>query len=102
MEIPFVLTVSAKERPAPQALSAPPNLALRAMDGGLLWGVFCLLIFAVLAFGATEEWAIFVLQAGAVLLFLLWGARQIVEARVELTNPLYLPMVLFAAIVLAQ
>ena len=91
--------VSAEERPAPQS-AASSKLAV--IDAVLLWGTFCLVIFAVLAFGATEEWAIFVLEAGASLLFLIWAVRQIVAGRVELTNPLFLPMALFAVILLAQ
>jgi len=48
-------------------------------DRGTPWffyGLFGLLLFGPLAFGAVEPWSIFVLEAGAALLLLLWTVRQ--------------------------
>ncbi len=77
-------------------------------DPGILaWAIvlgFCaLLIFAVLAFGAVDEWSTFTLEAGAALLLLLWAARQIHSQQIKLpNNPLYLPAILFCGLILAQ
>ena len=69
----------------------------------LILGLCALLIFGVLAFGAVDEWSIFVFEAGAALLFLVWVAKQSVSKQVKSTgNPLYLPALFFFALVLAQ
>ncbi len=69
----------------------------------LVLGLCALLIFAVLAFGAVDEWSTFAFEAGAAILFLLWAAKQIVSERIKLrNNPLYLPTVLFFGLILAQ
>ena len=47
-----------------------------AIDSLLLSGVFGLLFFAPLAFGATDNWSIFVLEMGTILLFALWVWRK--------------------------
>ena len=69
----------------------------------LLFGICALLFFAVLSFGAVEEWSVSVLEAGVALLFLAWGSRQAIagELKVE-ASPLYAPAFLFAAVVAAQ
>lgn len=69
----------------------------------LLYGLCALLIFAVMAFGAVDEWSTFTLEAGAVLLFLLWVADQVSSREIQLSqNPLYLPALLFFALILLQ
>jgi O-antigen ligase len=69
----------------------------------LVLGLCALLISAVLAFGAVEEWSTFTLEAGAVALFLLWAARQLVSKEIKLSeNPLYLPALVFFLLILAQ
>jgi O-antigen ligase len=69
----------------------------------LVIGLGVLLMFAVLAFGAVEEWSIFVFEAGAAVLFLVWARQQVASGQVKLSkNPLYLPAVLFFALLLAQ
>jgi len=69
----------------------------------LVLGLCALLIFAVLAFGAVEEWSTFAFEAGAAVLFLVWAAKQVVSGQVKLSkNPLYLPAVLFFVLILAQ
>jgi O-antigen ligase len=73
------------------------------LQGGLVLGLFAVLIFAVLAFGAVEEWSTFVFEAGAAVLFLVWVGKQLVGRQVKLTpNPLYLPALFFFTLVLAQ
>ena len=79
----------------------------RRESGGIGWalvlGLCALLIFGVLAFGAVDEWSTFVLEAGAVILFLSWAAKQLLSGQIELSkNPLFLPTVLFFLLILAQ
>ncbi len=72
-------------------------------DSIILSGVFGLLFFGPLAFGAVEPWAIFVLQASTALLFMLWLWRQLSAEGWDIRgNPLFSPMLVFAAIVIVQ
>lgn len=69
----------------------------------LVFGLCGLLIFAVLAFGAVEEWSTFAFETGAAALFLVWAALQLRTDEMELSkNPLYLPSLLFFILILAQ
>jgi O-antigen ligase len=69
----------------------------------LVLGLCIVLMFAVLAFGAVEEWSTFAFEAGAAVLFLVWAAKQLVSGQVKLSkHPLYLPAFLFFALILAQ
>ena len=62
-----------------------------------------LLFFAPLAFGATESWSVFVLEASTILLFALWVWRQSAEEEWRIReNPLFKPMALFGAVVIIQ
>jgi O-antigen ligase len=80
----------------------------RGRESGILrwvivFGLCALLIFAVLAFGAVEEWSTFAFEAAAAILFLIWAGRQVVSGQVKLSkNPLYLPALLFFLLLLAQ
>jgi O-antigen ligase len=77
----------------------PPGI-LRWM---LVLSLCALLIFAVLAFGAVDEWSIFTFEASAAALFLVWAGKQLVSRQVKLSkNPLYLPTFLFFGLILAQ
>jgi O-antigen ligase len=68
-----------------------------------LYGVVGLLLFGPLAFGAVESWSMAIMQAGAGLLFALWALREVGTGKVEaIGNPLFLPMLLFAALILWQ
>jgi O-antigen ligase len=73
------------------------------MGNALLYGTFALLMFGPLAFGAVEAWSIFALETGALLLTLLWLAKQWIDGQITIhRNPLFLPMAAFAALVLFQ
>jgi O-antigen ligase len=73
------------------------------LQWALVLGLCSLLIFAVLAFGAVEEWSTFTLEAGAAALFLVWVGKQSVSRQVELSrNPLYPPALFFFGLILAQ
>ena len=84
-------------------LGPPRRRESRILQRVLVLGLCTLLIFAVLAFGAVEEWSTFAFEAGASALFLLWAANQLVSEQLKLSkNPLYPPTFLFFGLVLAQ
>src|ERR1700733_3622467 len=69
----------------------------------LVLGLCALLIFAVLAFGAVNEWSTFAFEAGAAVLFLVWAGKQLISKQAKLSsNPLQLPAFLFFGLILAQ
>ncbi len=69
----------------------------------LLCGICLLLLFAVLSFGAVEQWAISILETALALLFLTWATRQLVISEVKIQpNPLYAPAVVFGVAVMLQ
>lgn len=69
----------------------------------LLVSASVVLLLGPLAFGAVEPWAIFALQACAMLVFAAWGFRQWSNRELIIVdNPLYLPMTVFFALVLVQ
>ena len=80
----------------PQARSAQ-------IDAILLYGTFGLLLFGPVAFGAVEPWSIFILEAGSVLLTLLWLGKQWRDGDLTIQwNPLFLPMAGFGVLILLQ
>jgi len=69
----------------------------------VLYGTVTLLLFGPLAFGAVEPWSIFILEAGSAALFGFWVIWQANQEDIQVAgNPLFLPMLCFAALVLAQ
>lgn len=75
----------------------------RVLDWVVVLSLCGLLFFAVLAFGAVDEWSTFTLEAGSAALFLLWAARAIISKEVDLSpNPLYLPALLFFGLIVLQ
>jgi O-antigen ligase len=68
-----------------------------------VWPLAACLLFAPLAFGATEPWALALLQTGAILTFTVWGWEQWrAHALTIRAHPLLLPSALFGAVILAQ
>jgi O-antigen ligase len=66
-------------------------------------GICCLVAFAVLSFGATEEWSQAVLEVGAAVLLVLWAVRQYrVEGEQLLIAPELLPLFAFALVAAFQ
>ena len=66
-------------------------------------GLSVILCFAILAFGAVDEWSTFVLEAGTAALFLAWAGKQLLFGRLTLAaNPLYIPALCFFALSVAQ
>ena len=77
--------------------------APRVLSSVLVFGLFVLLAFGVLAFGAVHEWSAFTFEAGAGALFLVWAAKQFASRQLKLSkHPLYLPALLFFTVILAQ
>jgi O-antigen ligase len=74
---------------------------LRVLDATLEIGLLALLIAAVMSFGAVQSWGVFGVRAGAVLLFFLWTARQIISGELEFPSA-FLPLVLFGLWVAVQ
>jgi O-antigen ligase len=69
----------------------------------LVAGLSALLIFAVLAFGGVDHWAIVILEIGSALLLLFWIWPQISSGHIKLkANRLYAPVVLFGLIIMVQ
>jgi len=61
------------------------------------------LIFGPLALGVVQPWSLALFEAGCALTLLFWMAWQIAEKDVRLRwSPLFAPMLLFLALVLAQ
>ena len=66
-------------------------------------GLSLVLFFAILAFGAVDEWSTFVFEAGTTALFLAWATRQVFSGSFKLSsNPLYFPALGFFVLVIAQ
>lgn len=66
-------------------------------------GVCSLVVFAVLAHGAVEDWARAILEIGAGILFLAWALRAYFKQEQQIVIPPLLPPILaFSAVVLAQ
>jgi O-antigen ligase len=69
----------------------------------LLYGIFGLLMFGPLAFGAVEPWSILVLELGALALTLLWLYKQWIDREIDIVwNPLFLPMSAFGVLIFLQ
>jgi O-antigen ligase len=90
-------------------MSAPSTAVLHRREQSaqaariLLYGVFGLLLFGPLAFGAVEPWSIFLLEAATAALFLLWIGKQVLDGEVKIRwNPLFLPMAAFGLLILGQ
>jgi O-antigen ligase len=85
------------------ASSTDGRNGLSTFNRALVLGLCLVLIFAVLAFGAVEYWAVFVLELCAVGLFLAWAIQQLLSGKLMISkNPFYLPVLLFSIVALAQ
>lgn len=88
------------------SVSSPKANQRRAADlagTALPYGIFGLLLFGPLAFGAVEPWSILLLEATSAALFLLWVGQQVLEGEIQVRwNPLFLPMGFFGLLVASQ
>ena len=84
-------------------LEGPYSQKMDVLQWLLVGGLCFLLIFAVLAFGAVDEWSTFGLESGATALFFVWCVNQVIGRQIQLSNnPLYLPGSLFLTLIAAQ
>jgi O-antigen ligase len=88
----------AAQTPDPRRRAQSPRLGTV-----LLYGTFGLLMFGPLAFGTVEPWSIFILEAGATCLALIWLVKQWIDGEIKIkANPLFLPMGAFGLLILVQ
>ena len=74
-----------------------------AVNRAVFYGVFSLLLFGPLAFGATDPSSILVMEAGAVLLCVIWIVGEVTWGELRIAgSPLFPPMLVFAALVILQ
>jgi O-antigen ligase len=91
--------LATQPEPAPVAKASQPLLT----NNTLLAGACTVLLLGPLAFGAVQPWSTFALEACAVLLLALWATRQWIRRELDVfEHPLYRPMAVFFALVLAQ
>src|ERR1700676_2001553 len=96
-------TLIANHSPGLRQIVFVEDRPMGAQQSILVVGVSVILIFAVLAFGSTEWWAIAAIEVGSVLLLLFWIWPQISSGSLQLrANPLYAPVGLFALINVVQ
>ena len=89
--------------PSSATYIAPANRIARTLDYALMAGICAVLGFGPAAIGAVQPWSICVLEVAVSLLFLIWAARGVAGDTFRVVfNPLYIPMVLFAFLVIAQ
>ena len=69
----------------------------------LRFAFYALIVFAVAAHGAVEDWARAVLESGAAFLFLAWAVRALLQEQEQLViSPLLPPLVAFSLVTLGQ
>lgn len=85
----------------PEVVSGRPRPAI--LDRVIFYGVFGLLLFGPVAFGAVDDWAILALELGTIMLFSLWAIKQATNADPKITkNHLFAPILAFAGVVVLQ
>jgi len=95
MSAPILIDLPLEKTPAQAAITQTISLRLT--------GICTLLIFAILSFGAVEEWATAVVELSAAILFLSWVVHELVRGRIEIRpNPLYGPILIFGLVVVLQ
>jgi len=73
------------------------------LDQITFYGLFGILGFAPLAFGAVQPWAIFILESAAAALFVLWLVTQAKVGEIRISeSPLFAPMAVFGALIALQ
>jgi O-antigen ligase len=66
-------------------------------------GVYVLIAFAVLSFGAVEEWSQAVFEVGASILLVYWSIQLYLKGSEQIiVSPFFLPLTSFALVILAQ
>ena len=87
----------------PITFPAKVNRIGHALAIVLAVGICCVLAFGPLAFGAVQPWSICVIEVAASFLIAIWAIRETANGGFHVVpNPLFVPMLLFAAVVLVQ
>src|SRR5713101_9290413 len=85
------------------ALVSDRPVSKSALDSVLFHGLFGLLLFGPLAFGAVEPWSTFLMETGSAALFALWAIRQVQSGELQIAgSPLFPPMIAFGALIALQ
>jgi len=80
--------------------AVPRGATFTILDQITFYGLFGLLAFAPLAFGAVQPWAILILESAATALFLLWLVAQAKLGEIRISeSPLFAPMAVFVALI---
>src|SRR5262245_45776889 len=96
---PVTIRAAAETEPGASLHQQP----LEWVDHILLVGLFFLLAFAIVAFGAVEPWSVFIFELGALVLFVIWALKQVVQKHFSLQwNPLYPAFAVIAAVASIQ
>jgi O-antigen ligase len=81
----------------------PPSRIHQILNWALVIGICLVLGFGPLAFGAVQPWSVCVLEMAVSLLVVIWVARETASGGFRIiNNQLYIPMALFAGVVLIQ
>jgi len=84
-------------------VSPPDSRARQILNWILVVGVCSVLAFGPLAFGAVQPWSICILEVALSFLIVIWAARETASGGFHIIkNELYVPMALFASVVLVQ
>ena len=88
------------ELPEKVAEVRPASLTINDV---VLYGTVGLLLFAPLAFGAVEPWAIFLLESAAATLFATWMIGRLRGPQFNISwSPVFLPMLAFGGVIVLQ
>lgn len=100
MSATFTLRHRPHLSPASGGVDDSPSHWLRT---AACYATIAVMLFGPIAFGAVEPWAMFILHAGAVTVFLLWLASVMVSRNPEIQFQLvHVPPLIFAGIVIFQ
>src|SRR6185312_16895357 len=73
------------------------------LDRVLVIALCGVLSFAILAFGATEYWAMCTVQVASAALFVIWTLGQVARTRIKISStPLFVPLILLGVLVAFQ
>jgi len=87
----------------PVHMSPEDERDAQILDNVLAIALCGVLAFAIAVFGATDYWAMCVLQIASGALLVLWSARQLASGRIKVIwNPLFIPLLLLAAVITIQ
>lgn len=88
---------------SPLSFSAPTSWTVQSLNVVLVAGICSILGFGPLAFGAVQPWSICTLEMAVSVLIVIWGAREVANGGFQIIpNPLFIPIALFAGVVLVQ